>query len=341
MGAEPFGSLSMRNGVRRNRLTRGRHSDSKDMEAGLAIVEIFSKRSRRSRGQVPDVYIYAELPHALRVQIVQIWMANLGTREEYSDAFGYEVKEVYGDIVSSLRHEYGVFELVEGVVEVDGAMDELIEFFLRESDVERTLDAVELSFRAIVARGQQHNDRGGADRAIGELNERLKEHGVGYHFEPPQILRIDSEFIHSQVVQPSLNVLQGKHYAGAQQEFLRAHEHYRKGNAKEALSECLKSFESVMKAICDKRGWGYREDAASKSLIQVCLQNRLSPSFWESHYSALRSLLESGVPTGRNKLGGHGQGTTPVSVPHHLVAYMLHMTASAIVFLAEGEKNLP
>ena len=68
--------------------------------------------------------------------------------------------------------------------------------------------------------------------------------------------------------------------------------------------------------------------------------NELIPPFWESHYSSLRSLLESSVPTGRNRLGGHGQGTIPTTVPDHIVAYMLHMTASAIVFLAEAERSL-
>ena len=76
-------------------------------------------------------------------------------------------------------------------------------------------------------------------------------------------------------------------------------------------------------------------------MIQICFDNGLIDPFWQSHYSSLRSLLESGVPTGRNKLSGHGQGTTPTTVPDHLVAYMLHMTASALVFLAEAEKNLP
>ena len=54
-----------------------------------------------------------------------------------------------------------------------------------------------------------------------------------------------------------------------------------------------------------------------------------------------RSMLESSVPTGRNKLSGHGQGSTPTTVPDYLVAYMLHMTASTIVFLAEAELSLP
>ena len=190
------------------------------------------------------------------------------------------------------------------------------------------LDAVELSFKVI-----------GRDDAIEELNQRFKEHGVGYQFTNGQIIRIDSEFTHTEIVKPALRLLNQKQYAGAQQEFLKAHEHYRKGNAKEALNECLKAFESVMKAICDKRRWNYSKNATSKPLIQVCFDNGLIPSFWQSHYSSLRNLLESSVPTGRNKLSGHGQGTTPEAVPDYLVAYMLNMTASAIVFLAEADEK--
>lgn len=174
---------------------------------------------------------------------------------------------------------------------------------------------------------------------IEELNQRFKEHGVGYQFTNRQIIRIDSEFTHTEIVKPALRLLGQKQFAGAQQEFLKAHEHYRKGNAKEALNECLKAFESVMKAICDKRGWNYSKNATAKPLIQVCFDNGLIPSFWQSHYSSLRNILESSVPTGRNKLSGHGQGTTPEAVPDHLVAYMLNMTASAIVFLAEAEEK--
>ena len=96
-----------------------------------------------------------------------------------------------------------------------------------------------------------------------------------------------------------------------------------------------------MKAICDKRGWSYSNTASAKPLIQVCFDKGLIPSFWQSHYSSLRNLLESSVPTGRNKLSGHGQGTTPEAVPDHLVAYMLNMTASAIVFLSEAEEKTP
>ena len=135
-------------------------------------------------------------------------------------------------------------------------------------------------------------------------------------------------------------LLRARDYAGAQAEFLNAHEHYRHRRGKEALAECLKALESVMKAICAKRGWKHDPNATSKALIQVLFDQGLIPTFWHQHFSALRSTLESGVPTARNKFGGHGQGTQVVEVPDHIVAYVLYLTAAAIVFIAEAEKSL-
>ncbi len=314
----------------------------------MAIFDIFSKRQKKLRGETPDVYVYNELPNPLRVQIVHIWVDTLGNDEQYGGYYWGQVKQAYEFVVNTLCREYGVFSL-PGTRENYGNrnyIEELANFFLQEKEVERALDVVELSFAVIDSSTREHNYLGRldaserADSAIKELNNRFKEHGVGYQFTNGKIIRTDSELIHSEVVKPALTLLNQKHYAGAQQEFLKAYEHYRTGNAKEALSECLKAFESVMKAICDKRGWSYGNKATATPLIQTCFDNGLVPAFWQSQYTSLRSLLESGVPTGRNNLSGHGQGTNLVSVPTYLVAYMLHMTASAIVFLTEADANL-
>jgi hypothetical protein len=179
-----------------------------------------------------------------------------------------------------------------------------------------------------------------ADAAITELNERFRERGVGFQFAEGRIIRLDSDLLHAEVVKPALALLRSPEYAGAQAEFLKAHEHYRHGNAKEALTECLKAFESTMKAICGKRGWKCDANAASKALIQACFDNGLVPQFWTHHFSSLRAMLESGVPTARNRLGAHGQGSDVTKAPPHLVSYVLHMTAATIVFLVEAEKAL-
>lgn len=103
-----------------------------------------------------------------------------------------------------------------------------------------------------------------------------------------------------------------------------AHQHYRRGHAKEALNECLKALESVMKIICEKRNWAHDPHATAKPLLDVLFEKGLIPPFWNAHFSGLRSTLEAGVPTGRNRIGGHGQGSAVVTVPEYLVAYMLH-----------------
>ena len=303
----------------------------------MPIYDIYSKRLRKMNGDVPEVYVYDDLPNPLRVQIVQIWTECLGNPNGlYSSA--RPTDEGYKKTVKILQREYGVNELPSGRSSHNYFYNELCEFFYATTEVNKALDVVELVCQLI-------------DKItypshlllppIDELNQRFKEHGVGYRFESGQIIRIDEELIHQEVVKPALRILNQPQFAGAQEEFLKAHELYRKGDTKDSLSNCLKAFESVMKAICDMRGWQYDKDrSTAQALIKICFDNGLIPKFWESHYSSLRSLLESGVPTGRNKLGSHGQGTAPTSVPNYLAAYMLHMTATTIVFLAEAEKEL-
>ena len=314
----------------------------------MPIHDIFSKRQKALRGEVPDVYIYDRIPAQLKIQIIHI-MHNVFGNETYYERH-YLVKRVYDDIVKTLCREYGVFRLPE-----DDSYDSdrnkaqnLVFFFAQEKDAEKALDVVELAFKAIDHHGRdkkfidEMNRWLGddhvidADSAIEELNGRFKEHGVGYRFTDGKIVRIDSEFIHAEVVQPALGILSQEQYAGARQEFLQAHEHYRAGNTKEAVNECLKSLESVMKSICDERGWDYGGRATASTLIKICFDKQLIPPFWRTQYSALRGLLES-VPVARNELSSHGQGTEVKPVPDFIAGYVLHMTAAAIVFLAQAE----
>lgn len=315
----------------------------------MAIFDLFSKRQKALRGDVPDVYVYDNLPHALRVQIIHIWADALGSDENYYAQYscGPNVQAAYKFIVDTLCREYGLFQLPTAE-KYQGRMylNELANYLLQVDDVDRQLDIVELSFRYIdrLTRKYEYLGKQNAsktvDAAISELNARFKEHGIGFQFVEGEIVRVDSELLHAEAVKPALRLLNEKNYQGAQQEFLSAYEHYRHGKNKEALNDCLKSFESTMKAICDKRNWAYQPNATSKALIQICFDNDLVPAFWQQQLSSLRSMLESGIPTGRNKLSGHGQGTIPTTVPDYLVAYMLHMTASTLVFLTTAEKNL-
>ena len=309
----------------------------------MAVFDLYSKRQKLIRGDVSDVYTYDEIPEPLRVQIVHIWNDALGDDGDY--IVNRQVGQAYAAIVDLLCREYGVFQLCT-LRGNRNHYNELLHFFINEREVDKVVDVIEVTFKCIDDLTRQYGYMGKsdssscADVAIKELNERFMESSVGFQFTDGQIVRVDSGFIHAEVVKPVLSVLNDCSYAGAQSEFLKAHEHYRCGNNKESLVECLKSFESVMKSICDKRKWSYAQNAPCKALIDICFTNGLIPLFWQQHFSALRSTMESGVPTGRNKLGGHGQGSEVVDVPRHIVAYVLHMTAACIVFLVDAEKSM-
>jgi len=176
------------------------------------------------------------------------------------------------------------------------------------------------------------------DDAIAELNHRFLEHGIGYQYDSGHIIKVDSTFTHATIVKPALILLADPTFANAQQEYLQAHEAYRHGDYPKCLVEALKAFESTMKIICGENGWAYNQNDTASKLIGVVISSGLLSGSLQSQLTALRSLLESGTPTVRNKLGGHGQGSTVVNVPDYIAAYALHTAAANIVLLVSAHQ---
>ena len=307
----------------------------------MAIFELFSKRQKKLRGDVPDVYQYTEIPQNFRVQVVHIVRDTIGVEQSYNDI----TNQVYADIHKILCKEYGVFSLQK---HGNSNFTAIYDYFLNEDNHERCLDIIELSFKFIDINvrknGWNFKNAAGVtqcpDDAINELNSRFMESGIGYQFQSGELIRVDSHYIHSEAVKPVLYILgSDKKYIGANDEFLSAHEHYRHKRYKECLNDCLKSFESLMKAIHEKHSWPYSQNDTAKKLIDSCLANKLVPEYLQTQFSSVRSLLESGIPTVRNKKGGHGQGSAVSTVPEHLASYTLHLTATNLLFLAKCEEK--
>jgi AbiJ N-terminal domain 4 len=308
----------------------------------MAISDLFSKRQRAIKGDdVPDVYVYDDIPQPLRVQVVHIVNDALSLQTGRRDE-GIEFLRIIHD---DLCREYGKFSLVRKAAYLAQPQDVLV-FLLRTESVDEAIDTIELMFRVIDGfcrdRGFQlrANPKISPDEAIAELNHRFREHAVGFQFESGEIIRVDSQFIHQEAVKPALALLSAKEFQGVNEEFLRAHEHYRHSRHEECLNDCLKAFESTLKTICVLRQWEHDPNATAKALLSVAYENALVPRYLQTQFTSLRSTLESGVPTIRNKLGGHGQGAQTRSVPSHFVSYQLHLTASCIVFLIECHHQL-
>ena len=317
----------------------------------MTVVDIYSKRQKRCRGEVPDVYEYEAIPQELRVQIIHI-LNDVFQIVDYGDTVGEfhttpdeAYKWIYERIYETLCDEYGVFKLSDSATCSSEAVHE---FLLSTPEIDKVLDVVEIAFCYIenYLDSLVHQNRYTAyterkispDGAIDKLNRRFREHGVGYQYESGQIIRVDSQLIHAEAVRPALHILSTPMYKSANAEFLNAHEHYREGRYKECLNDCLKAFESCIKAICKKRGWTCTEKHNAGRLIQIVFDKDLIQPFLKSHFSALRCTLKSGLPPMRNKLSAHGQAEE-TTVPDYIAAYALHLTASNILLLAKADEE--
>lgn len=298
----------------------------------MGVFELYSKRLKKAKqsGQ-KDIYIYDDIPETLRVQIVHIWNDTILDR-------------LWEEIHNIMARELGVFQLAE-IRRIGDFKRPTVEFFL-EAETEQALDLIELTFFGIdrVVREaslvEKKELKMNEDDAIDELNYRFRDHNIGYEFINGKIVRIDSELIHSDIVKPALNLLYDEDFEGANSEFLKAHEHYRKGNYKESIAEALKAFESTMKTICKRCNFNYdAKDTASK-LIGILIYNELFPSYLNTHFTGLRTTLEAGLPTIRNKTSGHGQGEIEITLPSYMASYAINLAATNIVFLVNAYKEL-
>ena len=314
----------------------------------MAVIDLFSYRKRLADGNVPDVFVYDELPRALRIQIVHIFRKAIGPYHVYGGWESGNVEEnnqAWKNIENIVAQEHGVFQL--GDHRSPNVAKRCEDYLLTSPSVDQALDLVEVSFGFIDGAGRRYRDfelkRLGITQlgsaAITELNERFRRAGVGYLYESGRIIRVDSELIHSQVVQPTLLFLNQPGFEGPQEEFLNGHSHYRAGENKDAITDANNAFESTLKAICDQRGWPYSPSATTSDLLKVVRSNGLLPGYLDKSFDQLAATLSSGLPQVRNNEGAHGQGAAPKETPDYVAAYALHLAATNILFLAEAHRT--
>jgi AbiJ N-terminal domain 4 len=315
----------------------------------MTIIETFSKRQKRLKDAgKQDVYQYVDLSAEFRVQVAHIWKDAIGA---YYDNHGYSSSRIspanrfWVLIHKTITREQGKFTLTGGS---ENPAEQCINYLLN-ADTDGALDIIEFSFR-VIDRGlrelesyylQDAHITQDPDDAIEELNHRFREHGIGYQYVEGVLIRLDSQFTHAEIVKPALALLNAAGFDGPADEFINAFQHYRHDRFKDAVAEASKAFESTMKAICSKWKWNHPPNATAKPLMDIIFQKGLIPSALESHFSALRSAMESGLPTLSNQTSRHGQGATPVKIPPHFAGYALHLVASNIIFLVEAHKALP
>lgn len=304
----------------------------------VAIVNLYSKRKRNRDRSSNDVYQYDEVPSTLRSQLRQMYEEAYENyhRSKPGQYFFSIDDNLWLGLVKALRREYGVDFLVKFPRNERAELEE----FIQTCSTDQFLDCAEL-FSSIV-RSSEELGQEPKDALIGELNYRFKEASLGFEIIEGELIKIDSTMLHADVLKPAIALLTSSPiFEGAERELFSAFDHYKEHKHKEAIADALKAFESTMKAILEKRSWCYSQSDPASKLIKACLDNGLIPSYMQAYFTGLKSILESGVPTIRNKTSSHGQGVKIQSPDSHLVSYVLYTTAANIKLLIESERALP
>src|SRR3989338_2577418 len=182
---------------------------------------------------------------------------------------------------------------------------------------------------------QNDNSQDSFDRlqkATQEINYILDIDKIGYEIVEGKIIRRDSKYLHKEAVRQTISLLHNHSFKGPLEEFENALSNYLEKDYKGAISEANKAYESTMKAILTKLGISYDPNDTASALIKKFYDNDLIFSHTESFTNNLNEILK-GLPTIRNRQGGHGQGLDPQEVDKSYAEFALHLCGSFIVFL--------
>ena len=303
----------------------------------MGVIETYSKRKKKELlSGKPNIYKDGPLPLTFKNQVKYIWRDSIGVNNSR-----YTYNRVWKNTVKSISKEHGLAPY--------HGTDYLgwCESYLDKSGTDQALDLIELTFKYIHTEIRENFNRSyyemykitqSPDNAIEELNSRFQEHSLGYQFANGQIIKSDSLFIHKEVTLPMLKLIHEAEFSGVEEEFMKAHKHYRDGEYKTVLVESLKALESTLKSICDLNQWKYEPDARFNGLVSIVFEKGLVPLHLKAYFNNLKEILKV-VPSIRNKGGGHGQGREISFIPKYLASHMLHLTASTILFLIEANKE--
>ena len=254
------------------------------------ISQIFSRR------RIGSDKVIKPLTPEFRERVLMLCTETFSGYRSLSNAPGSS--DFWSDIHTKLKFSRGRSTLTNRPV--TSKEEDAVNFLFRCSD-EHFLDFVELIFKFRFGRNPKVNNAG----LVKNVNEFFDVDGLPYRltdlrFSPvrkvhpstiglpvsdpeayinasteeayPQVICKEDEILHQQAISPTLLLLTEPHFTSANEEFLEALSHYRKGEYRDCALKCGNSFESVMKVICDRKQWPYQQTDTAAKLLKTILE---------------------------------------------------------------------
>ena len=117
-------------------------------------------------------------------------------------------------ILKGIAKEHGLFELpkLRNDFRGNSRHDKACCSYLLTASVLHVIDLLEVACQSLQRCRPADNQ---TVEIIDEINRRFREHGCGYQYENGEFMRVDSQFIHAEVVKPVLLLLLDKAFKGA------------------------------------------------------------------------------------------------------------------------------
>jgi hypothetical protein len=319
------------------------------------IFKPFFRRIAEENGEIPDIWIYDELPQNVKAQIWMIF--------EQVDNNNYPAGELSKAICLYLQKEIGVFQLSDGSIHSiysDWSYpNELRNFFFNEYNKKNDkqlhfrycLTVLELIMKILLNKVESKEyiqNRKIYKEAIEEINYRLREARIGWAFntDAELLIRIDTEATYQLAIEPAFHLLSDAKFSESVKDFAKAFEYYQVGTPKDlesAIASAVKALESTIRNICVIKNYNFDKNTTLQPLINVLIQNKYLPTYQDSFMNALGNIFVASGTIGNN-IARHGKEeakakNTMAILNDKLVEFVLAQAASTIVFLVSNLKE--
>ena len=157
-----------------------------------------------------------------------------------------------------------------------------------------------------------------------------------WRFTDGEFFKLDSDFVGARLVDEGHASLASHSFEGAAQEYAKARQDAASGEPKDAVLYAAKSFESVLKVLTKL------DHANADQLIKALINQGYVDDIPESVRASFGEQILKTLPSLRNRLAGHGQGSAVVQVPTAYAELALQLAAAFNNFLiAKHLEQLP
>lgn len=311
----------------------------------MKLTDIFEVFSRRKR---PVEQASFDIPESTRNRIF-LWCADIFSNRRTWSGGNDITGEFWDEIHRTLQMRHGKTQLSDARAAMSSRATDTITF-LSACPSSEFLDFLEYIFRVDCYFHVSLPD----DQVVNELNDILRVDDLPFYITNfvretvrevanvhpfagremdvikirayPTVISRESEVIHTNITEPALRLLQNPIFNNANSEYLEALDDFRKGDFSDSLTKCCSAFESVLKVVCQKKGWNYHQSDTANTLIKIIIENSALENYFESVLTIVATL--------RNRLSkAHGAGTQSRYVPRHIAAYALNSTATSILLI--------